>query len=139
MIKKLFQNLKELVNTLNSAMSARVDKLETRGTVVASDDKPGTASITIPNKSTWSYMLICAYCVVGSNTIIYQTIVSSVQNFDSNSVIVLGGYSVGSNDYGLCNVNISLSATGGSVSLRNFYYATQNKISAAHLGVRFYK
>ena len=48
-------------------------------------------------------------------------------------VLVIGGYYISANDYGLCNLNF----TNGLFGLRNVYYAGQNFKSASGMRIRY--
>lgn len=48
-------------------------------------------------------------------------------------ILMLGGYYIESNDYGLCNLNNNR----GVITIRNFYYAGENYTSSAHIRIRY--
>lgn len=105
--------------------------------LVGYDVVTGTNPITIPATNSWRFAVISAYVNTGSYVATYQTIITNNQTF-SNAVLLLGGYDIGGNDFGLCNVNINMNVNGGTMTLRNFYYAGQNFKSGANLGIRYY-
>ena len=48
-------------------------------------------------------------------------------------ILMLGGYYISSNDYGLCNLNNNQ----GVITIRKFYYAGQNYTSSAGIKIRY--
>ena len=50
-----------------------------------------------------------------------------------SQVLVIGGYYISANDYGLCNLNF----TNGLFGLRNVYYAGQNFKSVSGMRIRY--
>lgn len=114
--------------------SISVSRIDLINTVTAT----GQANITIPPTNEWRFAIISVFAPTGNYATTYQTIIMNNQTFGNPSVLMLGGYYYGSGDYGLCNVNISLSSSGGTMNLRNFIYAGSNYTTSASVYVRFY-
>lgn len=138
-IKTTLSSAKSYTDSTISPIDTRLTEVETLGTLVGDETKQGkNQTITIPNTSTWRFMLVTAYVVVSGRNIVYQSVIFSIQTFVDSSFFI-GGYYAASNDKGLCNVNLYLQESGGTISLRNFLYANSDYGSSAYLQVRFFK
>lgn len=94
----------------------------------------GTTAITID--SGWTWLVVTVIGSASANSFAYQAVLHKDQSFPTGYVFMVGGYYYSSSDYGLANVNLSLSDGAGSISLRNAIFVGQNRTSASQLYVR---
>ena len=112
------------VGKLDAALSHLID----RDKWTLQDEVTGTTTVTVPNTATEVYIIVAC----GSSMYTAYLLISSL----SKTRLEMGGYYNASNDYGLCNLNISNS--NRTFQIRNAKYSGTDYKSSSKMSV-YYK